>query len=225
MTSTYQKLALAAVGATITVLGIGGVAQATVLTFDDLAPLSSYDYDDQIPNGYGGFSWDNFSYLNGAFSEINGTTVTNLTNTGYSNGRVSGNYVAFNTGGDPALVSDSVFDFNSAYLTAAWNDGLSVTVEGLNKGKTLYDKTVVVDTTKPTLINFDYFGVDELRFTASGGVEPDYLKVQGGPGTQFTLDNFTFNETSVPEPSTVSGALTAIGIGVAFKRKLKRKSI
>ncbi|MBN3899911.1 MAG: hypothetical protein HWQ41_32980 [Nostoc sp. NOS(2021)] len=50
------------------------------------------------------------------------------------------------------MVSDSVFDFNSAYLTAAWNDGLSVTVEGLNRGATLYSKTVVVDTTQPTLM-------------------------------------------------------------------------
>ncbi|MEH1838440.1 MAG: hypothetical protein V7L20_06665 [Nostoc sp.] len=66
-----------------------------------------------------------------------------------------------------------------AYLTVAWNDGLSVTVKGLNNGTTLYLKTVVVDTTQPTLVNFNYFDVDELKFTAFGGVEPDYLISKG----------------------------------------------
>ncbi|MHC5830389.1 MAG: PEP-CTERM sorting domain-containing protein, partial [Nostoc sp.] len=106
-------------------------------------------------------------------------------------------------------VSNSVFDFNSAYLTAAWNNGLSVTVQGLKSGATLYSKTVVVDTTQPTLVNFDFFGVDELKFTSFGGVEPDYLIKKGG-GTQFALDNFTFNEkaTSVPEPTLLPALLS-----------------
>jgi hypothetical protein len=212
-----KKLSAAAIASTVIVLGIGAVAQATVLTFDDIAPVSNFD---DIPNGYGGFNWDNFSYLNGSSPEI-------PRRTGYDNGRVSGDYVAFNGGGDPAVVSDSVFDFNSAYLTAAWNDGLSVTVEGLKSGATLYSKTVVVDTTQPTLINFDYFGVDQLRFTSFGGVEPDYLLDQGS-GTQFTLDNFTFNEkaTSVPEP-TLLPALLVVGTlsaGSALRRKQLKQS-
>lgn len=106
MTNTYQKLALAAVGATITVLGIGGVAQATVLTFDDLAPVPDLA---DIPDGYKDFNWSNFGYRNGSDFAISGT--------GYDNGRVSGDYVSFNNNGGPAVVSDSVFDFNSAYLT------------------------------------------------------------------------------------------------------------
>jgi hypothetical protein len=216
ISTVAKKLSTAAIAATVIVLGIGEVAQATVLTFDDIAPISGFA---SIPNGYGGFNWDNFDYANGSSPLV--------TRTGYDNGRVSGDYVAFNGFGNPAIVSDSVFDFNNAYLTAAWNDGLSVTVEGLNNGAALYSKTVVVDTTQPTLVNFDYFGVDQLRFTSFGGVEPDYLQGKGA-GTQFALDNFTFNEkaTSVPEP-TLLPALLSIAIlsaGSALKRKQLKQS-
>ncbi|MEH2435359.1 MAG: PEP-CTERM sorting domain-containing protein, partial [Nostoc sp.] len=125
ISTVAKKLSTAAIAATVIVLGIGAVAQATVLTFDDIAPISYYE---QIPNGYGGFNWDNFDYINGSSPKV--------TREGYDNGRFSGDYVAFNADGNPALVSNSVFDFNSAYLTAAWNNGLSVTVKGLKSGAT-----------------------------------------------------------------------------------------
>jgi hypothetical protein len=215
ISTVAKKLSTAAIAATVIVLGIGAVAQATVLTFDDIAPISNYD---QIPNGYGGFNWDNFGYYNNGRTELAGT--------GYEKGLVSGDYGAFNSAGNPALVSDSIFDFNSAYLTAAWNDGLSVTVEGLKSGATLYSKTVVVDTTQPTLVNFDYFGVDQLRFTSFGGVQPDYLT--DGSGTQFALDNFTFNEkaTSVPEPTLLPALLSiaTLSAGSALRRKQLKQS-
>ncbi|MDZ8222542.1 PEP-CTERM sorting domain-containing protein [Nostoc sp. ChiVER01] len=214
ISTVAKKLPTTAIAATVIVLGIGAVAQATVLTFDDIAPIS---YFNEIPNGYGGFNWNNFNYINGSSPKVR--------RTGEDNGRVSGDYVAFNGFGNPALVSDSVFDFNSAYLSATWNNGLSVTVEGLKNGATLYSKTVIVDTTQPTLVNFDYFGVDELKFTSFGGVEPNYL---GGTGTQFALDNFTFNEkaTSIPEP-TLLPALFAVGtlsIGSVLRRKQLNQS-
>ncbi|MBH8561979.1 PEP-CTERM sorting domain-containing protein [Nostoc sp. CENA67] len=206
-----------AVVAPIAALGIGTVAQAAVLTFDDIAPIPDLA---EIPDGYGGFNWDNFFYKNGS-------DITAL-DTGYDNGRVSGDYVSYNGFGNQAILSDRVFDFNSAYLTAAWNDGLSVTVEGLNKGTTLYSKTVVVDTTNPTLVNFDFFGVDELRFTSFGGVEPDYL-IGKGLGTQFALDNFTFNETvtPVPEPTLLSAllAVSTLSAGSVLKRKQQQKTL
>ena len=213
-----KKLSTAAIAGTVIVLGIGAVAQATVLTFDDIAPISYYE---QIPNGYGGFNWDNFDYANGSNPIV-------IPRGGYDNGRFSGDYVAFNARGNPALVSNSVFDFNSAYLTAAWNDGLSVTVKGLKSGATLYSKTVVVDTTQPTLVNFDYFGVDELKFTSFGGVEPDYLIKTLGGGTQFALDNFTFNEkaTSVPEPTFLPALLSiaTLSAGSVLRRKQLKQS-
>lgn len=216
ISTVAKKLWTAASAGTIIVLAIGSVAQATVLTFDDIAPVSD-DYD--IHNGYGGFNWSNFNYANGSSRKY--------TRTGYDNGRVSGNYIAYNASGNGAAVSDSIFDFNSAYLIAAWNDGLSVTVKGLKSGATLYSKTVVVDTTQPTLVNFDYFGVDQLQFTSFGGVEPDYL-IKTGNGTQFALDNFTFNEkaTSVPEPTLLPPLLTiaTLTAGSVLRRKQLKQS-
>ncbi|MCC5601131.1 PEP-CTERM sorting domain-containing protein [Nostoc favosum] len=206
ISTVAKNLSTAAIGATVIVLGIGAVAQATVLTFDDIAPVSDLA---PIPNGYGGFDWDNFYYRNGS--------DTGISLTGYDNGRVSGDYVSFNGFGEPSLVSNSIFDFNSAYLTAAWNNGLSVTVEGLNNGATLYSKTVVVDTTQPTLVNFDYFGVDELRFTSFGG-----------DLTHFALDNFTFNEkaTSVPEPTLLPALLSiaTLSAGSVLRRKQQQNT-
>ena len=214
---SLKKLSMAAIGATLIALGIGKAAQATVLTFEDLPPISNYA---PIPNSYGGFNWDNFSYRNGSDPAIS--------RTGYDTGRVSGNNVAYNSSGNPAIVNDGVFNFNSAYLTAAWNDGLSVTVEGLRNGSLLYSKNVVVDTKKPTLVNFDYLDVDAVRFTSSGGTEPDYLINKGGD-VQFALDNFTFNETpkSVPEPTLVLALLSVstVGVGSMLKRKQQQKNI
>ncbi|MBE8988946.1 PEP-CTERM sorting domain-containing protein [Nostoc sp. LEGE 12450] len=204
-----KKLSTAAIAATVIVLGIGAVAQATVLTFDDIAPVSYFDL---IPNGYGGFNWNNFYYVNG--------TNTAVSLTGYDNGRVSGDYVGFNGGGAPAVVSGSIFDLNSAYLTAAWNSGFSVTVEGFKSGASLYSKTVVVNTTQPILVNFDYFGIDELKFKAFA-VQQDYR-------THFVLDNFTFNEkaTSVPEPTLLPAllAIATVSAGSVLRRKQLKQS-
>lgn len=219
ISTVLKKLSLTTAGATFVALGIQGVGHATVLTFDDIAPVSDYG---QIPNGYGGFNWSNFYYHSGSnpvFSD-----------TGYDHGRVSGDYTAFNGGLQAtALVSESVkgsvFDFNSADLTAAWNNGLSVTVQGLKNNSVLYTKTVTVDTTAPTLVDFNFLGVDELIFNSSGGVEPTYLASKQSGNTSFALDNFTYNATntaSVPEPSdSITEALVVLGLGgLLIKRKL-----
>lgn len=205
--TVMKKLSMATVGAALIALGTGGAAQATVLTFDDISPIDDYA---SIPNGYGGLDWDNFSYLNSL----------SIPNSGYNNGIVSGNYVAFNVAGDPAIVGNGVFDFNSAYLTAAWNNSLSITVEGLNNGSSLYSTTVVVDTNSPILFDFDYRGINELRFTSFGGDNAGF----NGRGTQFAMDNFNF--TPVPEPASVLGVLAfgALGASSLLKRKQQKKA-
>ncbi|NET53032.1 MAG: hypothetical protein F6K09_31505 [Merismopedia sp. SIO2A8] len=97
---------MVAVGAACIALGVGGAAEATVLTFDNITTNSLRI----ISDGYGGFDWTNFYVINGSY----------VPNTGYDNGTVSGNNTAFNGFARPVTVnSDSVFDFNGAYLTAA----------------------------------------------------------------------------------------------------------
>lgn len=242
-TSTaIKKLTMVTAGAVLIALEIGGSAQAVVLTFDDV----SGDNIAAIPDGYGGLNWENFSYANSASNPA-------YEGAGYQNGTESGNYVGFNRYGDPGRVkSSSVFDFSSAYLTAAWNDGLSITVEGLTNGTQRYSNTVVLNTKDSTLFDFNYLGIDELRFNSGGGVNAGFKDSRGREGAQFVVDNFTFSQrptlvtdattpdaaattlvgaattpTPIPyEPSSALGLLTlgAFGTGTMLKRKLQQKA-
>ena len=58
--------------------------------------------------------------------------------------------------------------------------------------------TYAVNTTGPTLVNFNYMGIDQVNFISSGGMLHPGLG--GGPGEQFVMDNLSI--TLVPEPST-----------------------
>src|SRR5438105_3793336 len=92
---------------------------ATVLTFDDLSPGTG---NVAIPWGYGGLEWIYFGVVNGSLQS---------TNEGYYNGRVSVPNVAANQSGNAASVRySSRFNLNSAYLTAAFSNGLQVRVQG-----------------------------------------------------------------------------------------------
>jgi hypothetical protein len=59
-----------------------------------------------------------------------------------------------------------------------------------------------VNTTAPALVNFNYFGIDSVRFTSFGGTPHYYLK-----GENFVLDNLVI---TVPEPSK----FVLIGLGI-----------
>lgn len=198
-TSTaMKKLTMVTAVAVVMIIKTGGAVQAVVLTFDNI----STNRIASIPNDYGELSWENFSYANSSSNPA-------YEGGGYLNGKVSGDYIAFNRYGDPAtLRSSGLFDFSSAYLSSAWNNGLSVTVEGLNDGSPLYSSTVTVDTTSPKLIDFNYIGVDELRFTSSGGVNGGFEDSRGREGTQFVLDNFTFREVPVVDATIPTAGVT-----------------
>jgi hypothetical protein len=186
-----------------------GNVSATVLTFDDLPDIA---LPTEAPIGtYGGLTWSPyFAYGDGA--DMN--SYLGISESGYSNGTVSQNHIAFNSYQSAVSVSDGVFDFNGAYLTGAWNDGLDITVEGWLSGSKIYGNTVTVDSTAPTWFDFNYMGIDKLVFSSVGGTDHGY----GGNGTFFVMDNFTFDQ-SVPEPSTclllVSGL---VGIGLLRRR-------
>jgi hypothetical protein len=154
-------------------------ARASVLTFDDLPGES------QIPNGYGGFNWGNVWY------EKPSTPFSGL-----HNGVVSGTDIAYNAGGDPAYISGPLFNFEGAYLTGAWSDGLNVTVKGILGGQEIYSETVVINTDAPTWFDFEYSGITNLEFISFGGTHHDGYP---GEGTVFAIDNYT--TTIVPEPS------------------------
>ena len=77
----------------------------------------------------------------------------------------------------------------------------------------------VVDTTAPKFFGFNYDGIDTLKFSSFGGENAGL----GGKGTQFALDDFTYQ--AVPEPSSILGTLTigAFGATAILKRKMHKK--
>jgi hypothetical protein len=185
MKSQFQSK-LAGVVGVLLLLALPGMAlaQTELITFDDLpTPVSGRSL---IPNGYAGLQWQNFGYEDGSLNP----------HSGYFNAIVSQNNVAFNGFGNPALISDGSFNLNSAYLTGAWNDGLQVEVQGFVGATLTYDNTYTVNTTGPTLINFNYLGVDEVNFISSGGT-PNPAYISYGGGTNFAMDNLS---VTIPDP-------------------------
>ncbi|MGD8570441.1 MAG: PEP-CTERM sorting domain-containing protein [Gammaproteobacteria bacterium] len=190
------------------ILGFASNASATVLTFDDVTTNTGLT---PIADGYGGLNWDNFGVIH----------QSHAPGSGYDNGIVSGEYMAYNLNANIGTVDNSAFDFNGAYLVGAWNDGLNVNVQGWSGSTLLYDTTVVVDTTDSTWFDFNYVGIDRLVFNSYGGTpHPDLT----GAGEHFAMDNFTFNETaSVPAPATL--ALFGLGlVGLSFSGRRKSRT-
>jgi len=150
--------------------GSSGLGQ--LVTFDDLSGSGL-----PVPIGYGGLTWSNFSYLIGA----------DHPNSGYPAGTVSPPNAAYNPYGTPAsIISTGLVNFVSAFLTAAWNDNLQVQVKGYSGATLVYSNSYTLSATAPTLINFNYLGVNKVDFISSGGTpHPGY----SGSGTHFVMDN------------------------------------
>jgi hypothetical protein len=195
-------------GAICVAMALTNSAQATTLTFD--TPLNDPPTTDFL-DGYGGFDWNNFGRM---------LSLSWPPGFGYRNGMVSFPHVIYNLFGDPAEISrSSLFTFNSAYFTGAFNNDLNILVEGFQAGTPLFSQTIVVDVTAPTLFNFNWSGIDGLRFTSFGGVPGAPF---GFGGNHFVMDNFTFNESvsAVPTPALLP---SLIGMGVAVWRKRNSK--
>ena len=179
-------------------------ASATVDKFDEVTSLSEAG----IPNGYAGFTWQNFWVLNAA--------TFAWSPSGYANAVVSPDYVAFNAWGQPAQFSGEPFHFVGVYLTSAWRDGLNVDIEGYRLGTLVYGETVVLDTSAPLWFAADYVNVDTVRFISYGGT---HHYGAAGDGTQFAMDDLT--HVTIPAP----GAVLLVGLGTGLTGWLRRRSI
>jgi hypothetical protein len=176
---------------------------ADLITFDDL-PQS--DDGLAINSPYHGLEWLNFY-------EVDGLGVGGLT--GFGAAVVSPDNVAFNGFGEAAgIFSDNPFTLVSAYLTAIWNDGLQVETKGFIGGELAYDNTYTLSATQPTLIDFNFSGVDEVNFISSGG--SPHLAYTGVPGYQFAMDNVVILPVQMP-PQIIAqpvGGIVAAGAPV-----------
>jgi hypothetical protein len=181
--------------ASVCLLAVSTSANAAVLGFDDLTS----DVTDAvaIPDGYGGLNWDNFNVIHEDF----------YTTSGYGNGTVSESYVAYNAYANPAWVtSDTTFDFNGAYLTAAWDDQ-DLRVVAYLDGAVVQDVTVPIVTTGPTWYDFNFTGIDAVNFISTV--------------SHFAMDNFTYDETAtIPAPGAI--LLGTLGTGLVGYLRRRR---
>ena len=182
--------------------GLAFAANDITINFDDL----STGRFSLLPNDYAGFQWTNFYFLDAAIAPPSGA----------QNGMLSDPNIAFNGLGNSASVSSGgAFDFNSAYLTAIWNDGLQLEVQGYVGTILTYDNSYTLNTASALLINFDYLNVDEVTFITSGGTPHSGYT---GHGTQFAIDDLT---VAVPEPTTMSLFGICMLLFPAFRRPNK----
>jgi len=200
-----MKKVLMMLCAVMLVFGMVGSASATVLTFDDFT-TTSYE---AIPDGYGGFNWDNATTI----GVVNGPIHT--PGSGYEHGAVSGNYTAFNyNGASPSyidLAGSGTFTFNGAWFTSAWSNQ-TISFNGYNNGSLLYTSSPFsINTSTPLWIELGWSGIDRLAISNTG--------------SQWAMDNFTFDQSApVPEPSTM--LLMGVGLiglaGYGRKRLMKK---
>jgi hypothetical protein len=175
-------------------------ASAVTLTFDDA--ISTFF--DSLPDGYGGFHWLNMYAINGT------EAPTQVGPSGYANGMVSPDYVAFvPDNGQGALIADAPFTLNSASFAGAWTNDLLVTVTGYDSAfNPVQVKSFTVGTQGPSFEQFDWHGLRAITIAGWGGVNAGY----SGGGSIVVIDDLTVNAPAVPEPA--SWALMAGGFGL-----------
>lgn len=186
-----------------------GNADAALLNFDDITT----EYDATVQE-YGGFSWINMNVLHKDYFK----DKFNI-NSGFENGVVSEEYVAVNNyARTAAVVSEGAkFDFKGTFLTAAWNNGLNITVVARLDGMEKYNETVTVDADCSTWFDFNFLGINELEFSSLGGTNAEL----GWRGQHFVMDDFTFTEfAQIPIPSPLillsSGLIVIAGFRWKF---------
>ena len=184
---------------------VAGPACAGVVTFDDRGSAV------QALGHYQGFDWKNISTV--------GPKAAGLSNTGYGKGMVSAKTVDFNDYGDVTgsiSLASGTFTFQSAYFSAAWIEGLKLTIVGLNDGIQKYARTLTLTDKSPQLFAANWGGIDQLTFTT-------YIDQCTDQGRQFVMDNFKFM-SAVPEPDTWALMIAGFGgVGVMIRANRRRE--
>ncbi len=190
MNRQYARIGLLLL--TVIFLGLSP-AVAETINFDDLDPVWSHLQ--PVPPGYAGLDWKNFTSMHVATEYGKGTL------TGYVTGMVTPEFIVFNENGLPAeFSSKEPFTFVSACLTAAWLDGLEITVEGYLDEKLVETVTVTVSPAASQSFTFDFKGVNRVTFTPSGGTA---VKGITGDGTFFALDNLEIADDT-PQSTSIT---------------------
>lgn len=218
----------AVIGLTSTV-GVN-YANAVVLNFEDLG-LGNFD---DIPGEYG----DNVTSTNdGVGSYLEGNGFTPNISVEYrtfnpSDGSTLSNNLDYwsDNYGDLVDVAYPIQDEFLGEITLIPEPGYSVRLNSFDlagyPGETQSNQTVMVlDHDFNTLVDYSPFnvtGIDHNTFTPNI-VSSQAIRIQYGTSWNAGIDNINFDQEPVPEPLTILGSVTALGIGGLLKRKHSKK--
>ena len=184
-------------------------ANAQLLNFEDVSfkPNAYYDL-----TSYNGYNFTNGALINQDY----------YTKSGYKNGTISGTNTLFNYYNKELSITKTgggLFDLTSAFMTAAWEDGIVVNVTGWLNGQKVNSVNISLNTTTPgSATQFNFAGIDKVTFnTIQRGTYAGYLNTGG----QFAIDNLVLNPIApVPEPSTYAMMFAGLGaIGLMVRRR------
>ena len=189
-------------------------AQATLLNFDDVTSSSYYQISQGSPTTYDGLVWyapdNDIGIVNplGFYNIGSLSQVAGRAGYGYANGMVSGpNVMDIGDGSSVSAISGQMFDFNSGYFTPAWNDNVTITLNGYNQGNLIDTASFTLNSESPTLETFNWTGLTEVIF--NNNADTPFI----------CADNLAFNLTEVPEPATLAMGAAGAAVLVLLRRK------
>jgi len=161
-------------------------------------------------NRYAEFDWHGFGYTDdSSLADKIDYFGPDYVTSGYVTGAVGDSSVIYSYTAESyfSRTHGGTFDLNSAYLTSAWDDIQTVTLEGELNGQVLYSQSFDIVRSGPVFVEFNFAGIDKVTISKTGN--------------QVVLDNFTVNEpiASVPVPAAAWLFGSAIlGLGVVKRR-------
>jgi hypothetical protein len=167
-----------------------------VILFDDLS-----DQNVPIPNGYAGLDWSDFSSISASYDPYGAFPVAAVSQPNIAYG--------YDASQKQIITSTSPFAFNSGYFTSISADG-DLIATGYVGSTPTYSKTFAINDAGPTLVNFDWSGIDELTFDDSDSFN-------------WGVDNLDVTESTAPEPRTsvvfMCGSLALAGMLLSTRKK------